>query len=138
MKELPRLYQDAIEDFKLYNPYYAKQAVEYKIDGRYCLAIKLEDGSSILYDIFERSIRNLPNDRYSMTDDEYKHEFGARLRRIMFYKGIGQAELSEHTGIAQPLISKYINGKTMPSLKVLDRLAMVLDCSIEEFLYLDK
>ena len=97
------------------------------------LIAKLKDGRVFSYYGSEHSIRRLPSDAYSLTEEECKKEFGIRLNRLMFVKNITQKMLSEKTGIAQGNISNYITGRTSPSFYVVDRIAKALDCSIEEF-----
>ena len=123
------------ENMKMYFPFLAKEAVEFKDDGKFELIVKLKSGEVISYDDLEKTIRNLPGNSDCMTENECRTEFGIRLRNIMFRKGITQAELSSMTGITQTMISKYITGKTSPSFYNVDKIAKALRCSIEELRY---
>jgi transcriptional regulator with XRE-family HTH domain len=54
----------------------------------------------------------------------------------MCRKGVTQSDLSFATGIAQPTLSGYINGKHEPGLYAIDKIAKALGCSVDEFRYI--
>lgn len=111
----------------------------YKYDGtRYAneLIVTFRDGSKILYNDFENTVRNLPVDSGNMSEKQFRREFGYRVKRIMLEKGVTQDELSEKTGIAQETLSRYICGKNVPSFYKIDKIAKALDCSVDEFRYI--
>lgn len=124
-----------LENFKLYFPSAAKQLLYYESIGYDCLEIILDTGEVLIYDDRNRSVRTLPRNSSEMTEEEFRREFGFRLRRIMEYKGVIQSELYERTGIPQCHISEYINGKRTPSSYTLNKLAKGLNCNIDDFIY---
>ena len=101
------------------------------------LYLVLNDGSHILYDDETKTIRNIPNDSRAMTEDECRNEFGTRLYKIMWKKGITQQELSDMTGIPRVTISYYITGRSTPSFYKVDKIAKALGCSADDFRYID-
>lgn len=107
------------------------QAVTFYTDAEAEIRIVLENGKQYSYDMYTETIRLLPN-VYDMSEDECLYEFSFRLRRLMYRKGITQEMLSERTGIAQPLISRYINGKSCPSFYKVDKIAKAIGCSIDD------
>ena len=100
------------------------------------LIVTFKDGSKILYNDFENTVRNLPADSSNMSEKQFRREFGYRVKRIMLEKGVTQDELSEKTGIAQETLSRYICGKNVPSFYKIDKIAKALDCSVDEFRYI--
>jgi len=54
------------------------------------------------------------------------------LRRIMFDKGINQAELSKRTGIPQGTLSMWMNGTRIPRMPNIDALAEYLGVTRED------
>lgn len=122
-------------NFKNQFPCFADRAVEYREKGPFELVVKLDDGHVISYYDTEQGIRRLPNDDSCLTEEECREEFGIRLYRLMYDKGITQSELSEITGITQSNISNYITGRKTPSFYTVDKIARALDCSIEELRY---
>ena len=125
-------------NMQMYYPFLARDGVEFleKEDGE-TMVIKLKSGRSVLYDDRDHSIRRLPKDSSNMTMEECKREFGYRLYRLMLRKGMTQADLSSATGIQQSLLSNYITGKTAPSFCNADKIAKVLECSMDDLRYID-
>lgn len=100
------------------------------------LIVTFRDGSKVLYNDVENTVRYLPADSSNMSEKQFKKEFGYRVKRIMIEKGVTQDELSEKTGIAQETLSRYICGKIVPSFYKIDKIAKALDCSVDEFRYI--
>ena len=73
----------------------------------------------------------------TMNEDVYKKEFGRRLIRIIKRKGFTQKELSELTGISERTLTRYICGKSIPSLLHIDKIARALNCSVDEFRFFE-
>ncbi len=61
------------------------------------------------------------------------YELGPKLRQLRLRKKIGLKELSAHTGLSASLLSQLENGKLVPTLPTLVRIAMVFDVSLEHF-----
>lgn len=125
-----------LRNFEMYFPVVASKMVSY----RKCavgLTIELDDGDRCLYDDMEHSIRWLPRDSMSLTEVEFKNEFRRRLYKLMLMKHITQEELSEKTGVTTAMISRYMTGKAVPGFYIIDKLAKALDCSVDDFRYLD-
>jgi DNA-binding Xre family transcriptional regulator len=120
-----------IRNIELYHPNIARRAVKYYDGAEAEIIVELDDGSLYSYDDFNETIRRLP-DLNSMSEDECLYEFGFRLRRLMYRKGITQEILSERTGIARPILSRYLTGKSCPSFYKVDKIAKALGCSIDE------
>ena len=125
-----------LRNFELHFPHIAKKVVAYSDRGWGELLIKLEDGTSILYDDIDNTIRRLPTNPDNLTKRECSREFGLRLSRMMERRDITQCELSELTGIPQSSISHYVNGSKLPSFYNLDKIAKALNCSMDEFRYI--
>lgn len=116
-------------------PIAASGIVKYRQCDDYELLVECNDGSMLMYSIYDRTIRSLPRDSDAMTDDERKHEFCIRLRRLMRKKHVTQLELAQRTGIPRITLNNYINGKTSPSFVNVDKICKALKCSTEELRY---
>ena len=124
------------EDLKSRFPFIVRDAVEY-IERKYDeVIIKLNNGDVISFDTLYRTIRSMPKDSKSLSEDRCRFEFGIRLKRILMKSGMTQADLATITGIHQSNISDYITGKTTPSFYNVDKIAKVLNCSMDDFRYL--
>lgn len=126
---------EVIRWFEMDFPSAFVQVDEYIYIGDYYLIARLCDGSRVCYDQDDRSIRSLPSDPDNMSEDQFRHEFGIRLRRLMKRKNITQVELAERMGISQTRISGYIRGKNTPSVFMVNKIAKALSCSIDELTY---
>lgn len=125
-----------LENFKVYCPGTYKRMKSYTYDGRYSITTELDDGSRYIYNDLEHGTRKLPNNKDNMSEEEYRQEFGYRLRSIMNDKAMTQSMLSERTGIPQPQLSTYVNGKCTASSYTVRKIAQALNCSVDELLYL--
>lgn len=130
------LYDYLVMGFELACPSLYEHAVEFKHTGPSELTIELDNGRFVVYDELSGGTRYLPADKYNMTDEEYKREFGLRLRKKMRLRGFTQADLSDATGISQTLISGYMTGRNAPSYYKVVRIAKALNCSLDELTYL--
>ncbi len=61
------------------------------------------------------------------------YEIGAKIRRLRRKKKIGLVDLGRHTGLSASMLSQLENGKLIPTLPTLARVAMVFDVSLEHF-----
>lgn len=126
------------KNFELNFPRIAEEAEDWYKESGFELVVKLSDGKVIMYDDLNGCIRNLPCDDMNMSEEECKREFGIRLRRLMYIKGVTQEDISRETGIAQTTLSRYITGENVPSFYKVDKIAKALKCSVDEFRYLLK
>ena len=61
------------------------------------------------------------------------YELGAKLRRLRLRKKIGLTDLGKHTGLSASMLSQLENGKLIPTLPTLARIAMVFDVGLDHF-----
>ena len=69
-----------------------------------------------------------------MSELEWLEIFGGNLKEIIEESGYPQIEVADETGLSQTTISRYINGKQMPSVKAIVNLAYILNCDIRELM----
>lgn len=60
-------------------------------------------------------------------------ELGARIWRIMRKKDLNQSSLSEASGVSKNIITRLLTGRRMTSFENIERIATVLDVSLDEF-----
>lgn len=128
--------EQIFEEMRLYFPTLANRVVQAISVGSDGLYMQMDDGGTIFYDGFDKTIRRLPKSSRDMSELECRQEFAIRLRRIMLQKNISQKELSESCGIAQPQLSGYLLGKHTPSFYTADKIAKALGCSTDELRYI--
>ena len=57
---------------------------------------------------------------------------GEKIKEIMKLKDVSQAELAKAAGVSEPFISYVVEGKKMPSVPVLKRIAQRLGVLMDE------
>ena len=61
------------------------------------------------------------------------YDLGRKLRQLRLRKKIGLADLGKHTGLSPSMLSQLENGKMIPTLPTLSRIAMVFDVGLDHF-----
>lgn len=61
------------------------------------------------------------------------YEIGAKIRQLRLRKKIALVDLGKHTGLSASMLSQLENGKLIPTLPTLARIAMVFDVGLEHF-----
>ncbi|MDE3167899.1 MAG: helix-turn-helix transcriptional regulator, partial [Acidobacteriota bacterium] len=61
------------------------------------------------------------------------YEIGRKLRALRLRKKIALADLGRHTGLSASMLSQLENGKLVPTLPTLARIAMVFDTGLDHF-----
>lgn len=61
------------------------------------------------------------------------YDIGQKLRQLRLKKKIALVDLGKHTGLSASMLSQLENGKLVPTLPTLARIAMVFDVGLEHF-----
>lgn len=61
------------------------------------------------------------------------YELGQKLRRLRLKKKVALVDLGRHTGLSASMLSQLENGKLIPTLPTLARIAMVFDVGLDHF-----
>ncbi|HTU44743.1 MAG TPA: XRE family transcriptional regulator [Bryobacteraceae bacterium] len=61
------------------------------------------------------------------------YDIGPKLRRLRLRKKIALVDLGKHTGLSASMLSQLENGKLIPTLPTLARIAMVFDVGLDHF-----
>lgn len=123
-------YNRMIEQFKLYYPDLYSDTVNWWPSGRFHITIRLNNGTEVEYDNVSNLIRfNNYNKENEITKT---NAIGRNINRVLISKGIKQKELAETSGITSAMLSRYINGTSIPRSDTLIKIAHCLNCSINE------
>lgn len=124
-----------VQRFKLHYPLLANHVHEfcYDPDLDELIFIVNNDESLWCYEDVNNAVHCISNNCKNVSDDEYRKEFGRRLKKIMLKEQVTQDELTEKTGITQCMISKYINGISVPSFTNAVKIANALHYSVDIF-----
>ena len=133
-----RHYEEMYERFVRQCPTFAQEAVEYRPKHTNAIRVTLRNGTQIDFNGQSGYYRFVSKvDGYSpddITDDDCRKAFAINLAEYMHMRGIGQAVLSERTGLSSAMISKYLNQKATPTITNLRKIAHALDCHIDELI----
>lgn len=69
-----------------------------------------------------------------MTECEWIEIFAGNLAEIIAESGYSQNEVAKMTNIPQPVISRYVNGRVIPSVVNIIKLSYALNCDIRELI----
>lgn len=69
-----------------------------------------------------------------MTELEFMRVIGENIKNELDGAWMSQRELAEETKINESVISRYIRGETMPSLKNIVNIVYALDCDLEDII----
>jgi transcriptional regulator with XRE-family HTH domain len=61
------------------------------------------------------------------------YEIGSKIRSLRLRKKIALVDLGKHTGLSASMLSQLENGKLIPTLPTLARIAMVFDVGVDFF-----
>lgn len=140
-------YSKMLECYEKWYPGLYSKTVECRPSGRNSILATLNDGTKVEFDSCDCTIRDVTrlydhNHRVTELDEEaWRKEFGRKLQRAMFDKGINQERLADRMGISRQMLSRYIRGHSTPSGYALTRLSEILECDIREltrFGYIDE
>ena len=121
-----------IANFERSFPFMARTAVSYKegIFGE--LVVRLNDGSTVIYDDVEDVIRILNTEEGRLEGKSWADEFRRRIEKRLYFKGMTKAELADLTGINYQSLSNYMSGRTNPTISNLIRIADVLEYGLDD------
>ena len=131
-------FEEMFDEFALRCPEWAARTLEYQPKTINSIRITLDDGTKLDYNPYSRIIHWVKGAAVESADhireEDCRESFSANLTNIMQVRGVTQNMLSDRTGISTCSISKYMNRKATPSLTVLKKLALALDCMPDELM----
>ena len=114
--------------------HFVVKMVDWYPSGRDEFTFVLEDGNKYVYNFIDDKIRRCyVCDNYTdYTPKTWVIEFSFRMRKKMREQMLSQDDLSMITGISKVSVSKYMNGKSIPSVYNARLIAKALNCSMYE------
>lgn len=131
-----------VREYKLWYPTFYDRTTECFITGYHLLLAILEDGTKVEFCSLDNSLRDVsrsynPDLLDTMEDREYRKEFGDRLKTLLRDRSIRHDALAESVGVSRQSMSMYINGKSLPSIRIVRRIARVLNCDVRDLIDFD-
>ena len=81
----------------------------------------------------EVDLKVTENPDMSVKQSLSRYSLGTKLRQLRLKKKIALVDLGKHTGLSPSMLSQLENGKLIPTLPTLARIAMVFDVGLEHF-----
>ncbi len=81
----------------------------------------------------ERKLKAAENSEEMIRRVLISYDIGSKLRQLRLRKKIALVDLGKHTGLSASMLSQLENGKLIPTLPTLARIAMVFDVGLEFF-----
>lgn len=135
MDEFKKIWEPVLQAFKDRYPEFAKDIIDWYPIGQMEIAVRNSKGEKRVYNMMNQTLGMFRPPKVSdifLDEDEWVKEFSYRLHKKMRMVGINQDGLSELTGISRVSINKYINGKSIPSVYNLEKIAWALNCPTSE------
>lgn len=92
----------------------------------------VENGAEIVSDN-EGTLRDAESSEETLRRVLSSYDLGQKLRQLRLRKKIALVDLGKHTGLSASMLSQLENGKLIPTLPTLARIAMVFDVGLEFF-----
>lgn len=125
-------YDEILNTFKQYYPTIYAQASDWWVSGRLAIIVQLKDGSLIEYDYVANTIRRLHTDERKTDDSVLRKEFGVNLEKMLVFTGLSKGELASKLGITNAMLTRYLKGKSMPSIDRAYKMTDVIGCTLND------
>lgn len=139
MRDILNIWEPILESFRDNEKYtyIAERMKSWSPYDETRIIIEMGEDYHYIYDMSDDSLNlfiNRVETEELLSEEEWLERFGRRLCAKMKKAGISQGELSEMTGISTVSISKYMNGRAMPSAYKLKQIARCLGCYYRELI----
>ncbi len=81
----------------------------------------------------EETLRETESQEETIRRALANYDLGTKLRQLRLRKKIALVDLGKHTGLSASMLSQLENGKLVPTLPTLARIAMVFDVGLDHF-----
>lgn len=131
----------AFDNFIISNPDLVDEVADWYPSAQYEITVKMFDGRKLAYNMLTDSVYkicddvNLEDEIDFIDKDEWADNFGMQLSRKIKMLGMSRSEVAYKMGFDETRLSRYINGRIMPSGYVVDKFAEVLKCSPAELMW---
>lgn len=118
-----------LEHFRVYHPALYNDMVDWWDSGFMSIYIEFKDKSVFEYNKHDNTLREIKGrEELELTAKEVGHN----IRKLIRTSGITQSDVAARAGITEAMMSRYINGNSMPSLDKAYRIAKILGRTVDE------
>jgi DNA-binding XRE family transcriptional regulator len=98
------------------------------------LLVDLYDGDRFLYDILQNDLKPISYIDLE-TNDGARKMLIERIKSLMIKNCLNNEALAEKLNVSPSTVTRYLRGSRTPSLKVLQKMALIFGCSIDDLFY---
>jgi DNA-binding phage protein len=135
-KRMSEQWNSVIEEFETWYPNIAEKVVDWYPSARCEITVKTDDGEKFIFDWLNKRITRINQSMHEIDtcvdEDAWKQQFAGVLRSKAALVSKSINEISEMTGISRQTLSKYFNGRSMPSGHNIYLISKALECSVSE------
>lgn len=136
MNRYVNVWEPVLSAFEERYPHVADITTNWYPCGQNEIVVKTKNGDVLIFNFIGSTIRkvdrNIDLDSNDIEEDDWRIEFSNRLNQKMASAGIPRWRLSQLTGISEPTLSKYMNGRSTPSMYNARKISRALRCPIGE------
>lgn len=128
------IWAPALRVFEDQYPMVADKLVDWYPSGQNEITVKTKDDDKVIFNFITGDIRSIDSKitMDNVSEERWRIEFASRLNQKMAMTGISRWQLSRMTDIPEVTLSRYMNGRSTPSMFKGILIARALRCSIEE------
>ena len=89
---------------------------------------RMTDGTCVIYDSIENTLI-FPNESGLSHKDVWTEEFGRRLKKKLYARGITQTEVADYCDVSQAKVSRWLTGKTLPDIFESRKIEDLIGCA---------
>ncbi len=127
---------EMIKKFKQTHPSLGKEIHVFKKVNQAYVLIFFRDETVILYAAYEDTYHHVKlfESIRDISEGEYRKGIGNLIKARMMSLGLNQTEIVKQCKVNRDTLSRYIMGKTTPSIYTLAEIANVLECRVDALL----
>lgn len=123
-------YDDLVFD----HPYIKDRIARTYDGGKMEMIVETTDGCIYLYCLLHHTLTLIS--RGEPTDEDRKRIFGQKLSKMIWLNGMNQYDFARELGVSNMTISNYVNGKSVPTFILVQRMMRILNCNENDLFFM--
>lgn len=135
-----KFYERIYREYELYYGSDRFKVLRWEPFGKYGIIVYQEGGYKSYYDSLTNTVYNVrqrTDDSDFISDDVYAKRFAWKFRTAVYASGLSREDICDLAGISNGSLSNYMNGKKMPTIVNICKLAKILKCPVQDLIDVD-
>lgn len=120
--------REVFDKFSHMFPRFAEATIGFTNLGLGEFEARMSDGTCVIYDSVENTLI-FPDTNGLSHEDMWTKEFGRRLKKKLYTRGISQTDVADYCDVSQSKVSRWLTGKTLPNIYESRKLEELIGCS---------